>query len=122
MKAYLALDSLRDPSGFKAWIYRIGHNTFLNTCRGFHPVACSLAPVADTVAASDTADAAFRYQALYDALDSIPASERTSLLLFYMEGYSVKGIAAIVDASPGAIRQHLSRGRTRLRHLLTPNT
>lgn len=116
VKAWLSCEGLSDLSRFKAWIFRIGYNTFLNNRREARHTDGYDA--ARDVRASETADASFRYEALYNALESLPDKERMSVLLFYMEGYSVKEIASIVEASPDAVRQHLSRGRNRLRGLL----
>lgn len=69
--------------------------------------------------ASEGADTGFAYQELYEALNRLPAKERTSVLLFYMEGYSVKEIADIQEVSQDAVKQHLSRGRNHLRGLLS---
>ena len=44
--------------------------------------------------------------------------ERTTVLLHYMEGYSIKEIAEIVETTPEAVKTHLWRGRNHLRHLL----
>ena len=63
-----------------------------------------------------------RVAPLYAALDRIPERERTSILLYYMEGYSVREISAIVEVSEEAVRQHLSRGRSHLRGLLSENS
>ncbi len=70
---------------------------------------------APQIVSSSGADDQFRYQALYAALDELPPLERTALLLFYMEGYSVKEIAEIVGASEEAVKTRLSRGRNHLR-------
>lgn len=117
IKAYLTCDSFRDSAKFNAWIFRIGYNTFIDHRRS----ARVFADISDAhpVAAAEAADSAFRYQALYEALNRLPAKERTSVLLYYMEGYSVKEIADIVEASTDAVKQHLSRGRSHLRGLLT---
>ncbi len=63
----------------------------------------------------------FAYQDLNEALNRIPAKERTSVLLFYMQGYSIKEIAEIQESSQDAVKQHLSRGRNHLRGLLSTN-
>lgn len=117
IKAYLSCDDFRDSTKFNAWIFRIGYNTFIDHRRA----AKSFVDYdqARTIAADDDTDASFRYQALYEALNQLPPKERTSVLLFYMEGYSIKEIADIVEASQGAVRQHLSRGRNHLRNLLS---
>lgn len=119
MRAYLAADTLADPDKFRPWVYRIAYRAFLNQRRAERPTADI--DEAASVATAEGADSAFRYQALYAALDRLPASERTALLLFYMEDYSVKEIASVVDASADAVKQHLSRGRNHLRMLLEPN-
>lgn len=117
MKAYLSCDSFKNPDKFNAWIFRIGYTTFINHKRSERMFADYDA--AGCVSTGDTADDAFKYQDLYEALNRLPDKERTSVLLFYMEGYAVKEIAEIVDVSQDAVRQHLSRGRNHLRSLLS---
>lgn len=120
VKAYLSCDGLKEPAKFKAWLYRIGFNTFFSHRRAVRPVT-TLDDAPETEA-PERSDGAFRYQALYTALDRIPERERTSILLYYMEGYSVREISAIVEVSEEAVRQHLSRGRSHLRGLLSKNS
>lgn len=117
IKAYLACDSFRDPAKFTAWIYRIAYNTFISHKRSRRPAADmdSARDVADT----DRADSRFNYQELYMALDELSDRERTAILLFYLEDYSVKEIAQVTGISDDAVRQQLSRGRTHLRQKLS---
>ncbi len=116
IKAYLSLGSFRKIGKFDAWIYRIGYNTFLNHRRaekksmGYEE--------AEKLAGGDVPDSSFRYEALYEALDQLSPAERTCILLFYLEGYSIKEIASIVQASQDAVKQHLYRGRKHLKDLL----
>ena len=56
---------------------------------------------------------------LYLALATLPPKERSAITLFYLNGYSIKEIAAITEASQDAVKQQLSRGRDKLRTLLT---
>lgn len=116
IKAWLSSDTLADASRFRSWIFRIAYTTFLNHKRSER--IFSGYEDAGMVAAADSADSSFRYQALYAALDLLPARERTSLLLFYLEGYSVREISGIVGASQDAVKQYLSRGRSHLRGML----
>lgn len=71
------------------------------------------------LSAQDSSDSSFAYQELYQALNRLPDKERTSVLLYYMEGYSIKETAEIQEVSQDAIKQHLSRGRKHLRGLLS---
>lgn len=117
IKAYLSCDSFNNPDKFTAWIFRIGYNTFLNHKRS--EKIFTDYDEARNVISHETTDSRFRYQALYTALNKLPGKERTSVLLFYMEGYSIKEIAEIEETSQDAVRQHLSRGRNHLRGLLS---
>lgn len=117
IKAYLSCDGCREPAKFEAWMFRIGYTTFLNHTRSRR--IFSTYEDARNVVASDSSDSAFRYQELYAALHKLPDKERTSVLLYYMEGYSAKEIAEIVATSQDAVKQHLSRGRRHLRDLLS---
>lgn len=117
MKAYLASSSLTDNQKFKPWIYRIAYNTFLNHKRLSRPT--DSVDKADCLTTTDSADKAFRYQDLYMALDAIAPKERTAILLFYLEGYSIKEISDVTEATEEAVRQQLSRGRKHLRQIMT---
>lgn len=117
LKAYLSCDSFKNTDKFNAWIFKIGYNTYLNHKRS-EKIFADYEEVHNSLAAEAT-DAKFRYQDLYAALNLLPAKERTSVLLYYMEGYSVKEISEIEDVSQDAVRQHLARGRNHLRHILS---
>ncbi len=119
LKAYISFDRLNEPDKFKVWIFSIAYNTFISHRRAAKP----LADLDETrnLAAVETSDSSFRYQALYAALNRLPDKERTSVLLYYMEGYSIKEIAEIEETSQDAVKQHLSRGRNHLRGLLSNN-
>jgi RNA polymerase sigma-70 factor (ECF subfamily) len=117
LKAYLSCDTLLNPEKFNAWIFKIGYNTFINHKRAERVFADY--DEARNISSADSTDSQFRYQQLYSALNKLPGKERTSVLLFYMEGYSIKEIAEIKGTTQGAVKQHLSRGRDHLRVLLS---
>lgn len=119
IKAYLSCDSFSNIKKFHSWIFKIGYNTFINHKRGIR-MTVGL-EVAKEVTSAGSADHAFDYQDLYSALNNINVKERTSVLLFYMEGYSIKEIAEIQETTQEAVKQHLSRGRVHLRCLLSKN-
>lgn len=117
IKAYLSCESFKEPEKFNAWIFKIGYNTFLNHRRSEH--LFSDYDEARMLMTENSTDDSFLYQDLYLALSKLPGKERTSVLLHYIEGYSIKEITEIEDASQDAVKQHLSRGRTHLRKLLS---
>lgn len=116
LKAYLSLGTLEKTESFKSWIFRIGHNTFLSHIRNYRPTDDIDSTV--VIASDSESDSTFKYQDLYSALDQLPPKERTSILLYYMEGYSVKEISDIIESNENAVRQQLSRGRQHLKKLL----
>lgn len=116
MKAYVSMAALENPESFRYWLFRIAHNTFLSHKRSEKPTVDY--DEAYGVSTDKGSDDSFRYQDLHQALDMLPVKVRTSLLLYYMEGYSVKEIAGIIDSSDVAVRQHLARGRKNLKELI----
>ncbi len=116
LKAYLSSAGYRDEGRFTAWLYRIAHNTFIDHRRTAHATeTIDSDRVAALEAMDSDADSRFQYQELYAALAMLPPAERTPILLFYMKGYSVKEISAIVDCSAEAVKMRLSRGREHLK-------
>ncbi len=117
IKAYLSCESLNDIDKFNAWLFKIGYNTFISHKRSERTFADY--EEARNIMSLETTDSQFRYQELYIALNKLPDKERTTVLLYYMEGYSIKEIAELEETSQDAVKQHLSRGRSHLRGLLS---
>ncbi|MDE6022980.1 MAG: RNA polymerase sigma factor [Muribaculaceae bacterium] len=117
IKAYLSIAKLEHPDKFRFWMFRIGYNTFLTHIRSEKIMRVDYSEIGKTPSDSES-DANFKYQDLHIALSRLPKKIRTTMLLYYMEGYSVKEISTIVDSSEDSIRQHLSRGRQQLKQIL----
>ncbi|HYZ73881.1 MAG TPA: sigma-70 family RNA polymerase sigma factor [Chthoniobacterales bacterium] len=60
-----------------------------------------------------------RHQVFEQALKRLPAEFRESLMLFEVEGWSYKAIAAALGVPVGTVMSRLSRARRRLREELT---
>ena len=58
------------------------------------------------------------YTDLYQALLELEEKYRIPLVLFYLEGYSVREIAAILESTEGTVKSWLSRGRGYLKQIL----
>jgi RNA polymerase sigma-70 factor (ECF subfamily) len=113
VKAYLSLTSYRNEGKFRSWLFKIAYNTFLN-----HKASCRTMESIDEVRAlvsGTAADLSYEHQDLYLALRTLPPKERSAITLFYFNGYSIKEIAAITEASESAVKTQLLRGRDKLK-------
>ena len=113
VKAYLSLTGFQDKGRFRSWLFKIAHNTFLNHMA--RQRTTESIDEARTLVSNTAADSSFEHQDLYLALRTLPPKERSAITLFYLNGYSIKDIAKITDASEGAVKTQLSRGRDKLK-------
>lgn len=116
LKAYLNIDSLKDESKFKGWIFKIAVNNFLSAKRK----KAETLPISEahSISADSQTDDKFKYQKLYMALQQLTPVIRASIVLYYLQQYSIKEICAITRQSESAVKQQLSRGRNILRTIL----
>ncbi|MBO4489685.1 MAG: RNA polymerase sigma factor [Bacteroidales bacterium] len=117
IKAYLSSDRFVERCKFSTWLFKIAYNTFLDHKRSVRNHETDL-EAAGFMAATQSADDAFIYQELYEAIGTLPLKEKSAILLFYVSGYTVKEISKITSCSQLAVKQQLSRGRDKLRQLL----
>ena len=116
VKAYIASAGYRDEGKFRSWLFKIAHNTFLN-----HKASCRTMGSIDearTLVSPSATDSSFEHQSLYLALRTLPPKERSAITLFYLNGYNIKEIAAIIETSEDAVKKQLSRGRDKLKEKL----
>ena len=116
VKAYLSSVGYQDKGKFRSWLFKIAYNTFLN-----HKASLRCTESIDEARAlisGTNADAEFEHQELYLALRTLPPKERSSITLFYLNGYNIKEIATITDTSEDAVKKQLSRGRDKLKEKL----
>ena len=114
VRAYVMSD--RFSGNFKAWLFRIAYNCFIDNLRRVPPPTVDLtAPEALHAAGNEESDVAFRHEDLKRALSRIPEKERTAIVLHYFEDLPIKDIAAIMDIPAGTVKYYLSMGRNRLK-------
>ena len=116
VKAYLSSAGYQDKGKFRSWLFKIAYNTFLN-----HKASLRCTESIDEARAlvsSAYADSEFEHQDLYLAMRTLPPKERSSITLFYLNGYNIKEIATITDTSEDAVKKQLSRGRDKLKEKL----
>ena len=114
-KAWRKLPQLRDESLFKAWIMRI----LVNECKRMHRAHWREVAVEEIeVEQPDDVDNRLRDEALHSAVMQLPEKLRLAVILFYIDGFSMRETAQILRCPEGTVKQRLHRARTALRILL----
>ena len=117
VRAYVSSD--RFVGNFKAWLFRIAYNCFIDNLRRVPAPSASMdSPEVLYVADGTASDASFRHEELRRALTRIPEKERTAIVLHYFEDLPVKEIATIMQIPSGTVKYHLSVGRDHLRQYI----
>jgi RNA polymerase sigma-70 factor (ECF subfamily) len=116
MAAYSDAESIANPEG---WLFRIAHNAALDFLRrrarqeAAHADedADMTADPANTIGSHEIAATSLR------TFMRLPATQRCSVILMDVLGYSLDEIGAITDTTVPAVKAALNRGRARLREL-----
>ena len=112
---YITLNPVfESPEHEKAWILR----TAINACKDHLKSAwfrrTAALDDAAQIAAPEVPDTW-----LLDAMKGLPEKYRISLYLYYYEEYSAREIAEVMGVSESAVGQYLTRGRRKLRTIIT---
>lgn len=116
------ISELREPAAFHAWARRIIHTRCTRYFRQTREVTVDEDENGETIfdrlpdesegvlPEQVQEDKEFR-QTMQQMLDSLPAEQRTALLLYYYEKLSVSQIADIQGVSDGTVKSRLNYGR-----------
>lgn len=109
VKAFTNLHTLRKDSYAKTWLIRI----VMNECYAIMRKQKNIVSLEEyqNQEALDTSD----YSDLYEAIRQLPEETRICVTLYYLEGYSVKETAKILDVTESAVKNRLARARAKLR-------
>lgn len=129
LQAYLSLDSLREPSKFRAWVCGIGLNLARMQLRALPQGVVSwewLAQMGTAVpdhqpTPEQQAEKRLTIARLQQAIADLPSAERDALLLVYRDGLTHRETAVQLGASLSAVKVRVHRGRRRLKDRLQPD-
>lgn len=110
LKAYNKLDTLKKEQYFKTWLVRI----LINECYSLKSKEHSQVPYEEYLE-SEKADDKEDYSELYMAIQNLPERIRITIVLYYVDGYSVEEIKQILGIPTGTVKSRLAKGRKLLK-------
>jgi RNA polymerase sigma-70 factor (ECF subfamily) len=127
LKAYRYYDKFEEGTNFKAWLFKIMKNTFINNYRKKQqaPTLSDFAEIEESFETQVSEDASkpglknpeeellenVLDEDVQRALDKLPPDYRMVVLLADLEGFSYKEIAEILEVPVGTVMSRLYRGR-----------
>jgi RNA polymerase sigma-70 factor (ECF subfamily) len=134
LKAYAGRHSFQQGTNLSAWLFRIMTNTYISSYRNKkrQPAQCPTDQLTDRQlvasaahlpatlrSAEDQALATLADPRIKAAMQALPENFRIAVYFADIAGFSYKEIAGIMDTEEGTVSSRISRGRQRLRSLLT---
>lgn len=116
LKAWSNRQTLRDPKHFETWLIRI----LINECHNIQ--RSKRLYIALTDMQEQTEDLYGADHELRDVIARLPEKQRSVIIMYYLEGYKTKEIAAILHIPGDTVRSRLSRARTAMKRLLGEDT
>ena len=125
-KAYRYYDKFQEGTNFKAWLFKILKNTFINNYRKMQqaPPQSDFAEIEDAFESQLSEEVTRHMKSPEDevledvldedvqrALDILPPDYRMAVILADLEGFSYKEIAEILELPVGTVMSRLYRGR-----------
>ena len=115
LTAFGKIDQLRESDKVRSWMFTIVRNAYLKSRR--HQTI-DIGAFEESLAGQEepkSLNANWDEEQLQHALDRMPESYRTPVLLFYFEELSYKEIAQLLEVPMGTVMSRLSRGKQFLR-------
>jgi RNA polymerase sigma-70 factor (ECF subfamily) len=123
LKTLAAIGSFRPGSNFRAWIFKIGHNNFVNQKRAERRTRQSLPedlPSKDAGNVEGSAENRETLEVVAQAVAELPPDFRAALMLRVEEGLSFREVARVLKTTEETARWRVFKARQKLMKVLSP--
>lgn len=122
LKAYRFFHRFKRGTNFKAWILTILRNTYINAYRKKtrEPLSVEFDKVEDFISLPEPKGFQddILSETIRNSIDRLPDELRSTLILFYVEGFSYKEISKILNVPLGTVMSRLYTARQALKKQL----
>jgi len=116
--AFEKFETLQHTTAFKSFLIGISIKLLANDARKMKELRWNHDVTIDEKF-STKEESSLEIEDLYKALNKLPELQKEAIILFEINGFSIKEIADIQNSGESAVKQRLARGRMSLRELLT---
>jgi RNA polymerase sigma-70 factor (ECF subfamily) len=122
LKAFAAVNSFRAGSNFRAWLFRIAHNNFVNQRRAIRQNRKPLVPEVAEDPRGPVGEMLSReaVRLIAEAVAKLPSDFRGALALRVEEGLSFRDIAEVLGITEETARWRVFKARQKLMSVLSP--
>ena len=119
IKVYKSLNKLKDNEKFKFWVIKI----LINNCNSIYRKKSKKEKIVEEYELDKFVELN-SYKSiednlyLYSLLDNLKYNERTIVMLYYMEEFSIKEIKKILKMNENTIKTHLYRARQIMKKII----
>lgn len=123
LKVLEQFESINDKDHFKSYLFSVANKTFLQGLRREKFKGKYDEKIIELKTSSlSSPEHHTELSLLYDALQRLPIEQREALVLFEINGFSLKEIATIQGCGLSGVKSRLKRGRSKLEVLLKTAT
>ncbi|MFQ5857996.1 MAG: RNA polymerase sigma factor [Anaerolineae bacterium] len=124
LRAFRHIDSVRDDGPIAPWLHRIAINLSYTWVTKQARWLISLEEAVDRLVAAPRSspehamEQSELQQVVLEAIDRLEFHQRATIILFYLEEFSLAEIAEMMDCPVGTVKSRLYYGREKLREAL----
>lgn len=119
INAYCDLPALRDPAAFPGWFRRIVFKHIDRIRRNKRDSIVPLDQVPEMASRNpgpvEVVERREMYDRVFNAIGTLPESQRVAVTLFYIDGYSQEEISSFLEVPVGTVKTRLHTARKRLK-------